>query len=672
MEHQTGTVCKWEKLGVPSVAVYGSSHIKDQHEALCIQNKVPEARAVFREAGQTNADLIPAVVEALTAPLTDIEMSSDWYSPPRHPRIAFTGTLDEVQDFYVGDLTKFEAIPPYSEMTDGLPIVPPTEEKVAAMLEYTAADPEMIMGIMRGAEWVFDVEKVAINGVMAGCKPEHMPILLAMAEALQNRANTQAYFTYTGFGWMGVVSGPIAEEIDMNSELNKLNPGNPANACLGRALTLMKLNLAGWEPYVRMNSYIGHPANYSCVFAESDEGLEWPNLAEEHGVPEGQSGFTLFHGMKFMDSMASYGGGAANPKMYPPPFTAMRPQSLEEEWALAMLSVSHPAAFTIFVDKGKANRLANNGMSKDAYRQMLWEMAAFTNEWGIYNIPWYHHMVGQYCAMAAGYDHWQTAPLDAVFHLPPDPRDINFIIGPGHNTIMKATHISTVSIDKWGTGQVAADYLAERAVKDAFDAQAQIGTKLVLPALADTQIQDDSPDTNHGSAEQMLCDTAPRAESRAMIRFDLSEIPAEATIHSATLRLGPHLQEGEAWYIGWIDVSTSKVEKDWLEGEATWNQYADSELWESPGGDFADAPTLVVRLEAPTFGERAAGVWVVEFYGPEITADVIEWLENPGTNYGWLLQVYDREKELQIVSFDTKEHAPTADMFLPELVIYYE
>jgi len=175
----------WDDEGMKSIAKRGF-----------LFEGVPECRQVFTPPDTAISDLseyIPELIEALTKPLTDEEKWSGMYTPPQPPRICMTGTYDEVQSFFEGDLTLFPAnIAGYAWMTDGLPIVPPTEDRVARMLTGTSHSPdEIIMVSSRGepphdkmspAELIATVEKVAVNAVMAGCKPEYMPVVLAITE----------------------------------------------------------------------------------------------------------------------------------------------------------------------------------------------------------------------------------------------------------------------------------------------------------------------------------------------------------------------------------------------------------------------------------------------------------------------------------------------------------
>jgi hypothetical protein len=226
------------------------------------------------------------LIDIMTRPLTDEEMKSDIV--PRHepPRIACEGTYEDTIKVFEGDLKIYPSGGPWSCWTDGLPIVPPTEERVKNMLSGTSHSPDEIVGRIQPEGWEATVEKVAINGVMAGCRPEHMPVLLAIAEL----GPAVTYSSPCSFSILWAVSGPYAQEIQMNSGYAVLSPGNPANATIGRAATLMAINLGGVYPSVNMIKQIGHPADYSCCITEvPDEKNPWSPVRDDWGYKRSES-----------------------------------------------------------------------------------------------------------------------------------------------------------------------------------------------------------------------------------------------------------------------------------------------------------------------------------------------------------------------------------------------
>jgi len=182
--------------------------------------------------------------------------------------------------------------------TDGLPVVPPTDERVLAMLKGTTRKPNEIVGQIPPFLADCTVEKVAINAVMAGCKPEYMPVLLAAIEAaLEPVFTLHGVLATTYFSSpVIIVNGPVAKHIGMNSGINALGQGNRANATIGRALNLIVLNVGGGRPGEADRSTLGAPSKYTLCFAEDESDPEWEPLSAARGLPRGASAVTLFQG----------------------------------------------------------------------------------------------------------------------------------------------------------------------------------------------------------------------------------------------------------------------------------------------------------------------------------------------------------------------------------------
>jgi len=182
--------------------------------------------------------------------------------------------------------------------TDGLPVTPPTDERVLAMLKGTARRPDEVMGKIPPFLAECTIEKVAINAVMAGCRPEYLPVLLAALEAALEPAFTlhgvlaTTYFSSP----ILIVNGPIAKKIGMNSGINALGQGNRANATIGRALNLIVLNVGGGRPGEADRSTLGAPSKYTMCFAEDESDPDWEPLSAARGLPRGVSAVTLFQG----------------------------------------------------------------------------------------------------------------------------------------------------------------------------------------------------------------------------------------------------------------------------------------------------------------------------------------------------------------------------------------
>jgi hypothetical protein len=181
---------------------------------------------------------------------------------------------------------------------DGLPVVPPTGERVLRMLEATRRDPQEVVAVVPPDLVECTVEKAAINAVMAGCRPEYLPVVLAALEAAcTSEFNIHGLLATTwSAGPVVIVNGPVAQRIGMNSGGNALGQGNRANATIGRALQLIVRNVGGGRPGGVDRATHGNPGKYTFCFAEDEQGSPWEPLSVERGAPVGTSAVTLFAG----------------------------------------------------------------------------------------------------------------------------------------------------------------------------------------------------------------------------------------------------------------------------------------------------------------------------------------------------------------------------------------
>ncbi len=196
---------------------------------------------------------------------------------------------------------EFEAI--YDRgWSDGLPVIPPTEERVARMLAGTTRNPDEVVAVVPPALVECTVEKVAINAVMAGCRPEYLPVVLAAVEAAcTDQFNMHGLLCTLWFsGPVVMVNGPIRHQIGMNTDKNALGQGNRANSTIGRALQLVIRNVGGGTPGIGGidRSALGAPSKVGWCFPEDEEGLPegWEPLSVSRGFERGQNTVTLFAG----------------------------------------------------------------------------------------------------------------------------------------------------------------------------------------------------------------------------------------------------------------------------------------------------------------------------------------------------------------------------------------
>ena len=180
--------------------------------------------------------------------------------------------------------------------TDGLPIIPPTPARYEKMLSGTNLDVNQLLSLIEPRQGKATIGKVAVNAVMSGCLPEHLPVLVAAANALGNSdLNLKALNTTTHpCAVLAIISGPIVEEIDINSTYNALGQGSLANATIGRAIRSILLNIGGGTPGILDRATMGSPAKFSFCFGERADESPWgETLAMERGFAPDQNTVTL-------------------------------------------------------------------------------------------------------------------------------------------------------------------------------------------------------------------------------------------------------------------------------------------------------------------------------------------------------------------------------------------
>ncbi|MDP6414059.1 MAG: thioredoxin [Gammaproteobacteria bacterium] len=249
--------------------------------------------------------------------------------------------------------------------SDGLPIVPPTPLRVMRMLSDTDRSVDEVLGSVPPDNIPCSVEKAAINAVMAGCKPEYLPVVLASLEAaLQDAFCMHGLLCTTYFsGPVMLVSGPMTKRIGMNSGINALGQGNRANATIGRALQLIIRNVGGGVPGGIDRATLGNPGKYSYCFAEDESNPDWPSLAMDQGFAREQSVISLFAGeglQPFLDQQSR------------------QPESLAKNLANSLRSVANTKIFgvadaIVVISPEHRRVLKQGGWSKTDLKQALYD-----------------------------------------------------------------------------------------------------------------------------------------------------------------------------------------------------------------------------------------------------------------------------------------------------------
>jgi hypothetical protein len=236
----------------------------------------------------TGRPVMQEVIEGLTAAL-DTEAAAGVGFDRSTPRLVEPDTEANLQQLFLD-----------RNWTDKLPIILPTEARVEEMLRHTRRRPDEVVGHMRPTGfreyWEYTVEKVAVNAVMAGCRPEYFPVVLALAATGASARGS----TTSSAAAMAVVNGPIRHELSMNWGIGAMGPYNHANATIGRAWGLLSQNLQGGsEPGL---TYLGSQGNNyaynSICFAENEERSPWVPFHVEHGFQPSDSAVSAFTGCR--------------------------------------------------------------------------------------------------------------------------------------------------------------------------------------------------------------------------------------------------------------------------------------------------------------------------------------------------------------------------------------
>lgn len=253
--------------------------------------------------------------------------------------------------------------------TDGLPIVPPTEDEVRESLRWTDRDPRDVVAVLPPRQGEATVERIAVNAVMAGCRPEYLPIVItaieAMADPAFNLDSIQA--TTHPVAPLLIVSGPIAREIGLNAGDNAFGQGFRANLTIGRAVRLVLMNVGGGLPGTGDRSTQGSPAKIAYCVAENEEANPWEPLHVELGFARDISTVTVVgcEGPHNIQDHVSHSGLGVLRIIAGAMGQAGSNNILSKGWALLSLGPEHAAT------------IAGDGFSKRQVKEFLFEHARF-------------------------------------------------------------------------------------------------------------------------------------------------------------------------------------------------------------------------------------------------------------------------------------------------------
>jgi len=233
---------------------------------------------VYRNAAGVMTDM---VVQGLTVQPADV-------SPPKSPQprdVVFTGTFEEVNEYFLE-----------REWSDGLPVVPPTAEKVEEFLKYTDRDPSEVLGVLKPENQEATIWNVAVNGVLSGCRPEYMPVLIGIVEALCDAGYGHEHLGNTpGSETAIVLSGRIIKDLKFNYTQGVMRPGFQANTSVGRFFRMFLRNVCGFLPHKTDKACYGD--NFRLVLAENEDYLRrigWSTYGEDRGFTQDDNVVTIF------------------------------------------------------------------------------------------------------------------------------------------------------------------------------------------------------------------------------------------------------------------------------------------------------------------------------------------------------------------------------------------
>ena len=249
--------------------------------------------------------------------------------------------------------------------SDGLPLVPPTPLRVTRMLSGTDRSADEIVGSVPPDNRPCTIEKIAINAVMAGCKPDYLQVVIAaLRAALKDEFCMHGLLCTTYFSTpVMIVNGPITKQIGMNSGVNALGQGNRANATIGRALQLIVRNVGGGIPGGIDRATLGNPGKYTFCFCEDESDAEWPSLSMDRGYTREDSVVNLFAGsgvQPFVDQQSR------------------QPESLVKNLANSLRSVANTRSFgmadaIIVISPEHRRVLREGGWTKPNLKQALYD-----------------------------------------------------------------------------------------------------------------------------------------------------------------------------------------------------------------------------------------------------------------------------------------------------------
>jgi hypothetical protein len=423
----------FKELAVLNVAKRGMPHLRITFTPHPVASKTPEQLRAYVEGDDpvSAKPMMKEIVDALTQPLNQEEKKTGLVRVSVGPERYGPETPKKLQQFYHDN-----------GMTDFLPLIIPTEESVEEMMAATSHRPDEEVGKMAAGAyppWSYTVRQVAINAVMAGCKPEYFPVVLAIAAS-----GTPSLFSSTNsFAYAAVINGPIRDRLNMNYGIGALGPFAQPNAAIGRAWTLLSKNLAnGGIPGDTYMGSQGNNLNYNnLVIAENEAVSPWTPLHVQKGFRAEENVISLFRGLGIVPGQGARGTSTDTPKY-------------EEQFSDLFSVFTGFFGGLVVADPLIAANLKGRGYdTKDMlidwlYKNTTQTVKDYKSRDFAYGFDYPRALKG-----LEPYATWYKMPDDAVIPRWPHRDDINVVVAGGQtNAFFQGGSLSytvSVSIDKW-------------------------------------------------------------------------------------------------------------------------------------------------------------------------------------------------------------------------------
>jgi len=378
-----------EKLGKPGVYVCTDNFVHDA-ESAAEDVGMPRARIVTVKAEDyyrlrgTDAEITPVAKAVIDELIDGLKRSLTQEEARTTPEKEDLGPITVSAETYALAIEKFNDIYLAKQWGDGLTLLPPTKEAVQAMLKATNRSPDEIIGTVAPKNGIATIEKIAINSVMAGARPEYLPVIIAAMEGITDPDYDDLHvMTSTGsFNFAIMVTGPIAKEININSGIGFLGYGWQANSTIGRALRLALINIGRVWPGVNDMALVGRPSQQFYVFTESQDLSPWPPFHVTQGFKVEDSCVTVSSVMGASSHLL--GGGAV---------ATWTPEQILESSVRMMMesrrgmatwkrgsSNPGPMKYILFFEPVLAMELAKQGHTRESLQKILYERATIPYE----------------------------------------------------------------------------------------------------------------------------------------------------------------------------------------------------------------------------------------------------------------------------------------------------